>query len=484
MNKILLSTVILLTVFSSRVFAVCGTPSVSATNITVNSFVGNWSGVPTAVSFEYIRDQNPATPVVPGTPITNSSQPFTGLLPATTYYLHIRAYCGAANGFGAWVTIQITTLALPPCNPPSGLNAFGFTNTSANIIWTPVNGATSYQWVLNQSAATPFVQGTPTALAYHNATNLLPGTTYYFHLRTDCSGYVGDTSAWESIQFSTPPLPTCNAPASITASNVTSTGADVSWSSQNGILGWEFVLDQSQSTPISGTFSTSNSLTFTGLVSLTTYFLHLRTDCSTYVGDTSHWVTYSFVTYPDSCSKVTGLNLNFVTPYTAFASWNAAPGAYAYEYLVNTEKDAPVVGGTPTFSTYNEIQLISSASTYYLHVRSVCDTVLYTSNYTVWVTDSFWTLPGLAVSNIAGDDHFAVAAFPNPVQDLVEVSMHGLQKGNSKLMLMDMNGKLIKTIVVDGRDKVGIDMGELAQGLYLLRYTDNEQVYTLRLTKK
>ncbi len=484
-KTILLSIVLLLSLFSPRLLhAACTTPTVVISNITINSFSAGWTGVPTALNFEYILDQSPATPVVPGTPTTNNTQAFTGLLPSTTYYLHVRANCGVANGFSAWVNNPVTTLSLPPCGPPPGLIAYGFTNFSANIVWAAVPGALSYQFLLNQNPATPIVQGIPTALTYYNATGLAPGTTYYFHLRTDCSAYPGDTSGWETIQFATPPIPPCQAATGFTANNITNNSADVAWSPQSNILGWEFVLDQNPSDPVVGALTTANALAFTGLTSLTTYYLHLRTDCSVYPNDSSHWVHFSFMTHSDSCTLPSGQQITFVSPFTAFVSWNASPGAYGYEYLIDQNPGTPAEGGTPTFSTFHSVTGLLSSTTYYLHIRTVCDTGIYNNSYTDWVTTSFYTQPGLKASNVAGSDNFIIAAFPNPVQQAVAISIQGIQQGNSTLQLTDMTGKLLQTVAVGGKDKLTINMNDFAAGIYLLRYTDNEQVYTLKLVKQ
>lgn len=481
---LLCSVFLLLICGPGRLLAACGSPNVAASNITINSFIGTWTGVPTAINFEYTLDQNPATPVIPGTPTTNAGQAFTGLQPATNYYLHVRAYCGAANGFSAWVTISVTTLPLQPCNAPSGLVGFGLTNFSANITWNPVPGSLSYQFVLNQSPITPYIQGVPTALTYYNATSLQPGTTYYFHLRTDCSSYTTDTSAWEMISFTTPPLPLCQAPTGVSSSSVTNTSADVSWNSQTGVLGWEFVLDQTPANPVVGALATGTSLSFSGLTSLTTYYLHLRTDCTTYPSDSSHWVTYSFVTKTDSCTEPTNLQLTYVYPSTAFASWNAAPGAYAYEYLVDRNPAAPTEGGTPTFNTFEEISSLASSTTYYLHVRSVCDTGFYPNNFTNWVTEPFYTAPGLKVNNVAGNGNFSIAAFPNPVHDNLDVTLTGAPGTNAGIEIFDITGKSLSKVSADKTAKLSLDMHNYPSGVYLLRYADDAQTYTLRFVKQ
>ncbi len=463
-------------------FEYCPPPVLTHINVTINSWTSNWTNTG-ATYYEYSVDSVwSATPNNTIYQTTNLTHFFGNHSPNNTFYVYVRSVCG--SHFSPWVIDTVETLTLPPCNAPLGLTVYGITYFTANIIWTAVPGALSYQYVLNQSPVTPAIPGQPTALTYYNATNLQPNTTYYFHIRTDCSGYPTDTSAWETVAFKTLPLPPCLTPTGLYGNNITNIGADLGWDPQSNIIGWEFVIDQSTNTPLFGALSTSNAITATGLNSLTTYYLHVRTDCSTWPADTSGWAIYAFTTLPDSCTQPTNLQISFVTPYTAFVSWNAAPGAYGYEYSIDQNIQPPATGGTPTFSTYHSVSSLNSANTYYLHVRTVCDTNYFDNSYTPWVTDSFYTLPGLNVNNVSGNDEFIVAAFPNPVKDNVTVSMTGVQKGSSALKLTDITGKLIRVIPVDGKEQVTVDMSGLASGLYMLKYSDDEQSYVLRITKQ
>ena len=148
-----------------------------------------------AVGYEYVVDQNLASPAGAGTATTNTS--FTTgntLLPATTYYLHVRTDCGNGN-FSAWVEISFITDP-PPCQSAANLTSNTVTVTTGTISWDAVPGAVSYEYVLDTSAAAPIGAGTITTDTFYNATGLVPGLTYYFHLRTNCSGTT--QSPWQS----------------------------------------------------------------------------------------------------------------------------------------------------------------------------------------------------------------------------------------------------------------------------------------------
>jgi hypothetical protein len=138
---------------------------------------------------------------------------------------------------------------------------------------------------------------------------------------------------------------TCFPPTGVTASNVTSTSADISWTAptQGTPAGyaWEVVASGagSSATPIAGTIivgPTTTASTGSVLSANTTYDVYVKTGCSlTNLADSSVWTSvYSFTT---PCATVTTL------PYTesfdgatvGVDCWRAAAGS-GYSYLWQT----------------------------------------------------------------------------------------------------------------------------------------------------
>lgn len=95
--------------------------------------------------------------------------------------------------------ISITGTTSSSCNAPTGLAASGITTSSANLSWNPVSGASSYEYTVSTSA-TPPGSGTGTSSTSYAATGLSSGTTYYLHVRTNCSSAF---SSWASASFAT-----------------------------------------------------------------------------------------------------------------------------------------------------------------------------------------------------------------------------------------------------------------------------------------
>ncbi len=93
-----------------------------------------------------------------------------------------------------------TVVAVPSCTAPAGLAASNVTNNSADLNWNAITGVSGYEYVIDQTTASPAGTGTAVATNSYAATSLNPGTVYYAHIRTDCgSGF----STWTTTSFTT-----------------------------------------------------------------------------------------------------------------------------------------------------------------------------------------------------------------------------------------------------------------------------------------
>ncbi len=80
-------------------------------------------------------------------------------------------------------------------------------------------------------------------------------------------------------------------------------------------------------------------------------------------------------------------------------------------------------------------------------------------------------------------DDFSVIAYPNPVQDKVTVTVTGQRAANSMISVTDITGRTIMTVPMTN-DKAIADISALAQGMYLIKYTDDARSQTLKITKE
>jgi len=78
---------------------------------------------------------------------------------------------------------------------------------------------------------------------------------------------------------------------------------------------------------------------------------------------------------------------------------------------------------------------------------------------------------------------FTVQAYPNPVGEMLTVQVFGEQGADARISINDITGKLIRTIAVTA-DKTLINMSGMAQGMYLIQYTDATHSQTIKVNKQ
>lgn len=80
-----------------------------------------------------------------------------------------------------------------------------------------------------------------------------------------------------------------------------------------------------------------------------------------------------------------------------------------------------------------------------------------------------------------------VTAFPNPVTSSTTLRVNGSLEGTYAYQVNDLSGKMLKrgTISPEDRGEVTLDLTDLAEGIYILRWADpNGKVYVDRLAKR
>ncbi|SDZ82870.1 Por secretion system C-terminal sorting domain-containing protein [Arachidicoccus rhizosphaerae] len=78
---------------------------------------------------------------------------------------------------------------------------------------------------------------------------------------------------------------------------------------------------------------------------------------------------------------------------------------------------------------------------------------------------------------------FKVQAYPNPVQNTLQVKIIGKRSANAGLTLLNFAGKVLRRQPVTGA-QTKIDMQGLAAGIYLLRYKDNANTTVIKVIKQ
>lgn len=80
-----------------------------------------------------------------------------------------------------------------------------------------------------------------------------------------------------------------------------------------------------------------------------------------------------------------------------------------------------------------------------------------------------------------------VTLFPNPVNEILNVTLKTLQGNSSLIKILDVTGRVVRTVAfesVAGNNAIQIDMSPLANGLYLITVSDDQGFYYTETIRK
>lgn len=265
----------------------CMQPSnLTVSNINFNGATISWNAVAVSSGYEWVVTTSP-TPPASGTASATTTVNAGGLTGGTLYYVHVRNNCGP-GGFSPWTTTTFTTSS--SCTVPSNIVITNVTPESADIQWDPVPGAVGFEYIIDNLPSAPGTAGAAINFHRYSPANLVSGTRYFVHLRTNC-GSAGGFSSWVTVQFVTDTV--CFAPVPMVV-GVYGTSADITWKPEANAQNYQYYLTTNINPPYSGYATTATSYTAKGLQRNTQYYMHLRSYCGG--NDISAWRSAGFVT--------------------------------------------------------------------------------------------------------------------------------------------------------------------------------------------
>lgn len=167
---------------------------------------------------------------------------------------------------------------------------------------------------------------------------------------------------------------TCNNPAGLTTTSISSSSAVVSWTPVTGAQSYDVDYhvngDTSWTNAATGTANTSVSLT--GLSASTLYEWRVVTNCS---GGSSNYSSAQFTTSaPFTCNPPSGLASTGITGTTAIISWGAVSGALNYTVQYKKAVDTSwTTAAASTTSTTITLSGLTPLTTYNYQVRTNCN---------------------------------------------------------------------------------------------------------------
>jgi len=236
-----------------------GTPDV--TNVTENSADVSWAASTDDHGVDHYDVYLDGTKVAEA---SGTSASLTGLSPATTYAVTVKAIDTADQASDASDATSFTTKPAPDNAPtkPGTPDVTTITDSSADVSWaasTDDHGVDHYEVYLDGTKVAE-ASGTSTSL-----TGLSPATTYSVTVKAiDTVGNGSDPS--EATSFTTKPAPDTTAPSApgTPTGTSTETSISVSWAASTdnvGVTGYDVFLDGSKKASVTGTSATINGLT-------------------------------------------------------------------------------------------------------------------------------------------------------------------------------------------------------------------------------
>jgi chitodextrinase len=300
---------------------------------------------------------------------------------------------------------------------PSGLTSTVISDTKINLSWTASTdnvGVTGYKVERCQgTSCSTFAQIATPATTTFNDTGLAPSTSYSYRVRaTDAAGNLSSYSATSTVTSfadTTPP----SAPANLTATAISSTQINLSWTASTddvGVTGYK--VERCSGTSCSNLAQiatpTGTTLNDTGLAASTSYSYRVRaTDAANNLSTFSSIATASTMAAPDNTPPTapSGLITTVVSDTQINLSWTASTDnvgvtGYKVERCQGTSCSTFAQIATPATTTFNDTGLAPSTS-YSYRVRAT-DAAGNLSSYsaTSTVTSFADTTPPSAPANL------------------------------------------------------------------------------------
>lgn len=262
----------------------------------------------------------------------------------------------------------------------------------------------------------------------------------------------------------------CNVP-SLSVFNIISDSASLSWTTSGAVLNCEYaVLPASSSQPTAGTASTGTSIRVGGLLPGTAYKAWIKANCTGSVA--SAWGSVSFTT---PCGVPSTITISNIQGDSADISWTSVSPGANYQYAVDT-LSSPPSNGTNISTNSTRIKGLKPAKIYYVFVRTDCGN----SVYSYWSSyQSFFSAFATYIPAIINQK---ISVYPNPVTDVVTVSLPGVAT-NASVTIYNALGSTLCTIQAS-TTTIQADLSKYPSGIYTLKYTDDSGCSYTKLLKR
>ncbi|MBO7276861.1 MAG: fibronectin type III domain-containing protein [Bacteroidales bacterium] len=396
--------------------------------------------------------------------------------PSETYQIAFKAI--GANAWGASIdAIHVFDAEGEPSNPdpepepcdaPTDLTVSNITENSADVAW---NGtADAYEIRLNGNATETLT----------TTSKQLIGLPDNFTITVEVRAICGEqTSEWVSTTFTTlPVIEPCDAPTALSASNITETTAEISWTGSADT--YEFRLNNGTAETL-----TATTKALTDLTPATAYTVEVRAICGE---QQSEWVSTSFTTLEEQV--VIELGEVTTTPATEVGNTSATLNAtlvsagnsenYTVGFALATvadftleDADVQNITATLTDATFSQaVNDLAEGQTYFFRA--------YITNEagTAYGAVETFTLSGL---NDAIANGLTATIYPNPANTQATLQINGLNQ-DAKIVISDIQGRILSQEEISASTTTyTINLNNMASGVYYVRIVTDNVISTQKL---
>ena len=555
----------------------CSAPTaLSAASITATSAEISWTAGGTETDYEYVvQAAGTGEPTAAGTAVNGATTvSASGLVANTDYEVYVRSNCGSE--FSSWTgPVSFTTLCSSITSFPY-LESFETITSGQPDCWS-VEGTTTTASYHFSSYSTGFTGRGLRFNSYFNSAgrtselitqtfdaSSLPSLQLKFYYKNPSGGDfevfvssdLGSTftsvasdltnqSDWAEIiidlsthisngvvikfkgtsnygsgdayiyldEVMLREIPSCSAPTALSVASITTTSADISWTSDGTLFNIEY--GPAGFTQGSGTSDTSATASYalTGLNSGSAYDVYVQTDCGATDG-TSSWslLNLSTLLVNDSCDTATVLD---ALPFTSNADATAATNNngsivvtdcgfgmndgvwYTFTPTVSGTIDLVIdpTGWDPEIAVYNgscgvftcvdsadmggssdseSLSIAVTAGTqYFVNLGHYSSTDNSEGVYEFRATSTDASL-GIQEASMAQFTYF-----PNPVNDVLTIKA---QKTVEDITVFNMLGQVVKRQTPNTRDCT-VDLSAMQSGAYFVQVSIDNTVETVRVLK-
>ena len=387
---------------------------VSSSNVTSNSARITWTtneASDTQVEYGKTTSYGSST-TLNGSMVTSHSQMLSGLSANTTYHYRVKSKDAAGN-LATSPDYTFKTAAAPDTTPPV---IRGVTSSQITAFGATISGTTDEAANSRVEYGTTTTHGNSTALdGYETAhsqqlSDLLPNTRYHFRVRS--ADAAGNESVSADFTFMTAPPPDTTPPSinAVTASEITTSGATISWTTNEAAttqVEYGTTTSYGSKTTLISALTTAHSQALSGLTAGTTY--HYRVLSLDGSGNAAVSGDFTFKTLEDKTapviSNVSTSNANDAGVTITWTTDEPADSEVEYGTSEAYGSSTPVNGALTTAHSVT-LSGLSAGKTYHFRVKSrdAQGNAAVSTDYTFNTSDGIGpVITGVSTSNLTVD---------------------------------------------------------------------------------